>query len=296
MHLLVIILDDLQSLPDLLAAWREIGVRATLLDSQGGFRISNWLDRVGLGGVTRMLQGQQTHDQRLILSVIQGDELLEQAITVAERVLEGFDRPGSGILFVLPVMRTLGLGKKAARAEADESPPVNNGRARLGIDPSTPVSKIVDILGLKPCVVHRNDSLHQVVKVILSDPSINVVAVVSEEDRLVGLIDMTSLSQSLFYHIFPESYLAGLHDLEAVREFVKLPRDASTAGDIMQEAEFVHLDDTLLTAFKVLQKRKLEGIPVVDSHNHPTGYIHMIELMAVCLQMEPSGEEETRGS
>ncbi len=294
MHLLILILDDLQRLPDLLAAWKHIDVGATLVDSQGGFRISNWLTRVGLGGLNRLMLGQAIHDQRLVLSVIKTEGQLEQAISEAERILEGFDRPGSGILFVLPVSRALGLSKKAVELIA--SPPLHNGLARLGIDPSTPVAKIVDILDLKPCLVHREDSLNHVVKVILSDPSINVVGVVSETGRLVGLIDMTSLSQSLFYHIFPETYLAELHDLEAVRKFVKLPHDATAAGDIMQEAEYVHLDDTLLTAFKVLQKRKLEGIPVVDEHNRPTGYIHMIELMEVCIQQEGSEKNETSAS
>lgn len=292
MHLMIIILDDLDRLPALLAAWREIGVRTTLVESQGGYRISNWLDRVGLGGFNNLIQGQAHHNQRLLFSVIESDELLEHAITEAERVLEGFDRPGSGVLFVLPVTRTLGLSKKTL-PEKEESP-FAAGPARLGIDLSTPVNAIVDILDLKPCTVHRNDPLRHVIDVILSDPSVNVVGVVSEEDRLIGLIDMASLSQSLFYHVFPESYLAALHDLEAVREFVKLPHDASTAGDIMQEAEYVHLEDSLLTAFKVLQRRKLEGIPVVDEHNRPTGYIHMIELMAVCFRQDNGSETSAR--
>ena len=291
MHVLIIILDDLERLPDLLAAWRKIGVRTTLVESQGGFRISNWLDRVGLGGFNNLIQGQLHHNQRLLFSVIEHDDLLEHAITEAERVLEGFDRPGSGVLFVLPVVRTLGLSKASAPHKAESA--IDLGISRLGIDASTPVSAIVDILGLKPCKVHRNDPLRHVVDVILSDPSINVVAVVSEEDRLVGLIDMASLSQSLFYHIFPESYLAELHDLEAVREFVKLPHDANSAGDIMQEAEYVRLDDSLLTAFKVLQRRKLEGIPVVDEHNRPTGYIHMIELMAICFRQDNAENQTT---
>jgi CBS domain-containing protein len=285
MHLLIVILDDLQRLPDLLAAWREIGVGATLVESQGGYRLSNWLDKVGLGGVNRLLQGQRFHNQRLLLSVLQDEESLEKAITEADRVLEGFDKPGSGVLFALPVSRTLGLSKKS-QTLPEELPSINFGMARLGIDPTTPVSKIVDILGLAPCTVYRGDSLQHVVEAILSDPSINVVGVVSEEERLVGLIDMASLSQTLFYQIFPEVYLAELHDLQAVKDFIKLPTDANTAGDIMQPADYVREDDTLLTAFKILQKRQLEGIPVVDVHNRPKGYIHLIELMAVCIQQE----------
>jgi CBS domain-containing protein len=168
-----------------------------------------------------------------------------------------------------------------------------------GLVPGTPISKIVDILGLEPSSVRRNDPLSKVIEVMLSHPSVNVVGVVSEEGRLVGLIDMASLSQALFFSIFPEAFLAELHDVETVMAFIKKPYDPSTAGDIMQEAEFVRLDDTLMTAFKVLQKRKLEGIPVVDEHNRPTGYIHLVEVMEVCVRARngegPAGEAGSDG-
>jgi CBS domain-containing protein len=283
MYLLIIILDDLQHLPDLLAAWRAIGVRATLLNSQGGYRTGSWLDRVGLGGVNRLLQGDNTHRQRLLFSVLEDDDRLERAITVAERVVEGFDRPNSGIVFVLPVVRTLGLGKRAPDRTTTNQSQAN----RPGFVPGTPISKIVDTLGLDPSTVRRNDSLENVVEVMLSHPSVNVVGVVTEEGRLVGLIDMATLSEALFFSIFPESFLAELHDVETVMEFVKRPHDASTAGDIMQEAEFIHPDDTLMKAFKVLQRRKLEGIPIVDEHDRPIGYIHLVEVMEACVQGKP---------
>ncbi|HUF39890.1 MAG TPA: CBS domain-containing protein [Anaerolineales bacterium] len=285
MHLLFIILDDLQRLPDLLAAWRKIGVRATLVTSQGGYRTGNWLDRVGLGGVNRLLSGDHSHGQRLLFSVVKSEALLEQAITEAERVVEGFDRPGSGIVFVMPVTRTLGLDKNPQPATPEKSSVVSPA-GKPGFDPNTPISRIVDTLGLEPSFVRRNDSLETVVQVMLSHPSVNVVGVVSEEGRLIGLIDMASLSEALFFSVFPESYLAELHDVETVMEFVKRPHGASTAGDIMGEAEFVHRDDTLMKAFKVLQRRKLEGIPVVDEHNRPTGYIHLVEVMEACVRVQ----------
>ena len=287
MYLLIIILDDLERLPDLLAAWRAIRVGATLVNSQGGYRVSNWLDRVGLSGVNRLLQGTRVHEQRLLLSVIEDDDLLEKAITEAERVMEGFDRPNSGIAFALPVSRTLGL-HKAVQPDWAASGNQPARTAEPGLLPSTPIAKLVDILGLQPSSVRRNDPIEKVVQEMLADPSVNVVGVVSEEGRLVGLIDMATLSEALFFSIFPESFLAELNDVEAVMAFVRRPHDASSkAGDIMQEAEFVHLDDTLLTAFKILQRRKLEGIPVVDEHNRPTGYIHLIELMEACFRMGP---------
>jgi CBS-domain-containing membrane protein len=93
----------------------------------------------------------------------------------------------------------------------------------------------------------------------------------------------------MFFNIFPEAFLAQLNDKDTVLEFLKRPHAAHTAGDIMQPPEFVHLDDTILRAFQVLQKRRLEGIPVVDRHNRVRGYIHLLELMEVCTREAPAG-------
>jgi CBS domain-containing protein len=187
-------------------------------------------------------------------------------------------------------VRTLGLNKPAQDHAPVKLRPANRAD-RSGLVPGTPISRIIDILGLEPAVVRRNDPIEKVVHEMLAHPSVNVIGVVSEEGRLVGLIDMASLSEGLFFSIFPESFLAELHDIETVMEFVKKPHGASTAGDIMLEAEFVRLDDTLLTAFKVLQRRKLEGIPIVDEHNRPTGYIHLVELMEAYIHADRRQDE-----
>ncbi len=276
MHLLAIILDDLERLPSLLASWREIGVGATLVESQGGFRVAGWLDRVGLGGLNRVLRGQGLHAQRLVLSLIQEDDLLEQAVARAEQILEGFHRPRSGILFVLPVGRILGLDKPLAPEMQDE--PIATGS---GISTSSRVSDALDILGLVPSVVRPEDPISRVVEMMRFHPSVNVVGVVNEEERLIGLIDTATLSETLFFQVFPESFIAELHDRKTVMEFFKRPHDARTAGDIMGPPAFVHTHDTLFDAFRVLQQRKLEGVPVLDSHHKVVGYIHLVELMAM---------------
>jgi CBS domain-containing protein len=288
MHLLAIILDDLEKLPALLASWREIGVGATLVDSQGGYRVSSWLDRVGLGGINRLLGGQRIHPQRLVLSLILDNDLLEQAVARAEQILEGFHRPKSGILFVLPVGRILGLDKPLTGQAVEE--PASPQRRTGGIDPRTTVSEALEILGLEPSVVRPDDPISRVVEVMRFHPSVNVVGVINEEDRLIGLIDTTTLSEILFFLVFPGSFIAELHDRQTVLEFFKRPHDAKTAGDIMQPPEFIHTHDTLYEAFRVLQQRKLEGIPVLDSHNKVTGYIHLIDLMAMYVQDDVKGE------
>ena len=92
-YLLIVILDDLARLPSLLTAWREIGVGATLIRSQGGYRVASWLERIGLGGLQRFLDQEETgHVQKILMSLVQDEELLNKAIGEAERVVGGFDR------------------------------------------------------------------------------------------------------------------------------------------------------------------------------------------------------------
>ena len=102
-HMLQIILDDINFLPDLLHAWREIGVSGTtIMKSVGGYRTSTWLSKVGLSAIDHLFETKEIQ-RRTLIAVIEDDELLAQAIAEAERVVGGFDRPNSGVLVVLPV-------------------------------------------------------------------------------------------------------------------------------------------------------------------------------------------------
>ena len=52
-HLLMVIIDDLECLPELLQAWRAIGVPgATILESAGAYRVESCSAGWGLAGWT----------------------------------------------------------------------------------------------------------------------------------------------------------------------------------------------------------------------------------------------------
>ena len=150
-NLVIIILDDLERLPALLSSWRDIGVGATLVNSQGGFRLGNWMDRLGLGALSRLIeQGNSDHEQRLVLSLIQEPDILDRAIAEAERVMEGFYKPNSGILFVIPVAKVLGLPKRrAAAVTRGSSAEPEKKPKQSGIGANTPVADIIQILDLE---------------------------------------------------------------------------------------------------------------------------------------------------
>lgn len=121
-HLLIIIMEDLKRLPSLLEAWKNIGVPgATILKSAGAYRVTTWFSKVGLGAINRLFETEEG-GQRTIIAVIEDEELLSRAIAEAEQVMDGFDRPHSGLLLVMPITQVKGLHKVQLIPEADRIP------------------------------------------------------------------------------------------------------------------------------------------------------------------------------
>jgi CBS domain-containing protein len=280
-HLVVVILDDLKRMPDLLQAWQMIGVPGvTILESVGGYRTSTWLSRVGLGALGRLFEDEEVR-RRTILAAIEDDELLDQAIAEAERVVGGFDRPHSGLLLTLPVAQVRGLHKVKPKQALKELPPAV--RPDWMIRRDTPVEVVADILSLEPTIVRLDTPLDEVARTMLASPNVHVAGVVAEDGRLVGLVGLRRLADDLFFHIMPEEFFSDVTDLEQVMQFAEKSQ-MRTAADAMQEPVWVKQGETVKDAFKRMHEHHLSGLPVVDDRYHVVGYINLLELMAVCLK------------
>src|SRR3990170_680657 len=235
-HLLVVILDDLSQLPDLLAAWKRIKVPGvTILHSFGGFLVESWLQRMGLGGISGLFS-QVDARQRMLMSLIDDEELLEIAIAEADEVVGGFDRPNSGILFTIPVGKTLGVRKwdQIQQQAVDTSPKIDVSPESVSLSISTPVRNIMGILSLDPAIVRPEATLVEIVNELSKRANVQVVCVVNQENHLIGLIDVNALANALFQTVFPEEYLGELKDLKHVIEYVERTK-MRTAADIMQK-------------------------------------------------------------
>ena len=108
-NLLMVILHDLTYMPEILEAWKKIGVPGvTILHSVGGFQATELMRRRGLSSFLKMFEEVRS-SQRTLFSLIDDPGLLEQAISEADRIVKGFDSPQSGILFTMPIGQVLGL-------------------------------------------------------------------------------------------------------------------------------------------------------------------------------------------
>ena len=279
-YLLTVILDDLGRMPALLQAWQRIALPgATILQSAGGYRTTTWLSRVGLGALDRLFETDEVR-RRTLLVAVDNDALLEQAIAEAERVVGGFDRPDSGLLLALPVAQVRGLHKVRPQPRQERLP--RAVRPDWMVQRATPVEEVTQALELQPTLVHPGTPLDEVARAMLAHPRVHVACVVNTEGRLIGLLDLRTLADDLFFHIMPEEFLSEVTGLDDALLFAE-KRGMRIVADAMKEPVWVKRGETVQDAFKRMHEHGLPGLPVVDDRYHVVGYINLLELMAVCL-------------
>ncbi len=288
-QLLIVILDDLSCMPQLLRTWKSIGVPGvTIMESVGAFRMESWLSKVGLGSLNAIFESKEVQ-RRTLFSAIDNIELLNQAVAEAERVVGGFDRPGSGLLLVLPTIQVLGLQKVKPKTPEEISPPAvipNWKKLR-----NRSVEEAVAVMNLEPTIVSPDTPLDETALALLAHPDVNVVCVAADDGRLVGLLRLRDLADDIFFHIMPEEFLSEIHDLEKAVEYARLSK-MRTVSDAMIDPVWVKQGETLKVAFKRMHEHRLTGLPVVDGQYHVVGYINLIELLALSL----SQDEQSTGS
>lgn len=282
--MLQVILDDISRLPDLILAWREIGVSGTtIMKSVGGYRTSTWLSKVGLGAIDHIFEAKDIQ-RRTLIAVIEDKELLAQAIAEAERIVGGFDRPNSGILLVLPVTQIKGLNKTKPIPPLELLPPaVRPNWVKLR---DTPIEQVDAIMGLEPTIVSQEASINEVSQAMLAQPNVHVASVVADDGRLVGLLSLNTLADDLFFHILPEEFIAESTDIEKMMTFAEKSRILS-ARDAMIPPVWVKHGETVKIAFKRMHENGLPGLPIIDDCYLVIGYINLLELIALCLEDYP---------
>ncbi|MGB5844850.1 MAG: CBS domain-containing protein [Anaerolineales bacterium] len=282
-HLLIVILDDLTGLPDLIQAWRKIGVPgATILESAGSFRMESWIKRVGLGNLDRLFEAKEVR-RRTLMVAIEDDELLAQAVAETEQVVGGFDRPDSGLLLVLPVTQVKGLKKVMQKPSQVVLPPAV--LPNWVVLRNTPVEEVVAVFNLEPTIINADTPLEDIPQKMLIHPNVHVACVVAEDDRLVGLLGLRALADDIFFHILPEEFLSEISDMDEAMEFANRSH-MRTAADAMQDPVWVKQGETVKDAFKRMHEHDLAGLPVVNNLYHVVGYINLLELLAICMKKE----------
>ncbi len=280
-ELLVIILDDLDRLPALLESLQKAGVTgATLFSSIGGYRASNWLQEIGLSGLAKMF-GVSELKRRTILAVVDA-ESMDAAIAAAEQAVGGFGRPDSGILFTMPVTRVIGVQKRHRSEESETLPALDLADIVIR---DMPVSEAVKLQKIDPVIVHSGATLMEAVKAMSQSPSAHVAAVVSRTGHLLGLVTLRQLADHVFFGIMPEVFYGDVSvDVDKSLDFGEMA-NVHNISDLMSEPVAVHSSDTVGKAFMLMHKHNMTGLPVVDDNFHVVGFVGLLELLDLILEM-----------
>jgi nitrogen regulatory protein PII len=114
-HMVVLIVDDPEDCPGILEAWEQIGVSGvTILESSGlgRYRRAGLRDDLPLMPSLRDLFEGKEISHRTLLSVVDDEVVVDRMVDVATKIIGDLDEGHTGFLFVVPVTRAYGLGKK----------------------------------------------------------------------------------------------------------------------------------------------------------------------------------------
>ena len=105
MNILFLVLNEVEYLEDILDAFVDVGVKgATILDSQGmGSALTNGGKEFPFFGALRnLLDGARPYN-KTIFTVIEDENILEEAVKAVKEILGDMSNPGVGLMFTLPV-------------------------------------------------------------------------------------------------------------------------------------------------------------------------------------------------
>ena len=118
-YLLVVVLNKTEKLEDILERLIDVDVRgATIIDSVGmGRTLESEIPIFGtLQEILNAGRGRRP-ENKTIFTVIKEEKTLIDAERVIKEELSGFKEPGTGIMFVLPIMDFIGLSPSLKEEE-----------------------------------------------------------------------------------------------------------------------------------------------------------------------------------
>ncbi len=115
-YMVIMIVDDPENCPAIIDAWVQLGVSGvTILPSSGMGRMK----KAALLGddlplMPRLQDFLETREEehRTLLSVVESEQIADKMVVAAQSITGNLDEPHTGVLFVIPVLKAFGLGRK----------------------------------------------------------------------------------------------------------------------------------------------------------------------------------------
>ena len=165
---------------------------------------------------------------------------------------------------------------------------------RIRLARHTIVAACQALLEIEPLLVESDADILDVVRSAANRPSNRLIGVVDAGGRLVGVIPVTRVAESVVARVAPEALLIDVADSESAARFSHSLEDR-VAADIMLPPATARPSDTIGAAFRLMHQRRLGGLYVVDDDGRPTGYLDLLELALVyvrALAQETSADDD----
>lgn len=113
-YLIILVVNNIEYVPDVLERWENLGVKGiTIFESTGHGKLkrAGLLDNLPLLVSMESLEELQEIHHRTLFSVVDSEEMVDKMIAAAQEVIGNIEEEHTGFLFVLPVLRAIGLQK-----------------------------------------------------------------------------------------------------------------------------------------------------------------------------------------
>jgi CBS domain-containing protein len=151
----------------------------------------------------------------------------------------------------------------------------------------TTVSECARLLPIEPVLVRSGDDPLSVVRDAANHPATRIIGVVDDAGKLVGVLPLLRLVETVVARVSPETLLAGDADL---REAARFGHEvgANRIADIMLPPISIVGSATVDDAFRLMHIKHQSGLIVVDDDGRPIGYLDLLELALRYLEaLEP---------
>lgn len=156
----------------------------------------------------------------------------------------------------------------------------------------TTVAACEALLDIGPLLVALDADLREVVRRSARQSATRLIGVVDENGRLAGVTPVTRVAESIVAKAVPEALLIDVADAATATEFSQ-SMEVRVASDIMLPPATVVMADTIGDAFRLMHRRKLGGVYIVDEDGRPIGYLDLLELALVYVrasEQEPEAQ------
>ena len=139
-------------------------------------------------------------------------------------------------------------------------------------------------LDIGPLLVHADDDLLDVARRAAAQPATRLIGVVDDENRLLGVLPTLRVVEDVIARVDPGALMTDIADIADVARFSHAV-EARTAGDAMQEPFAALPTATVGEVFRLLRERHLSGIYVVEPDRRVVGYMDLLELAVLYLDV-----------